>query len=205
MTEIAERLLQWKSELVKKVDNSGSTPLHYLATATNTYMVRQLLKDGRSTAYYSDCEGFYPIHIAASMGSCRIIHELIACCHDMDELVDNKGRNFLHIAVQENKLMVVKYVCQNRELAKMMNAQDNHGNTPLHLAVSSQNREIVRLLLENKSVHPSIQNKKRRTPLDLAITKIDYSLISLQVNEIPPLTFFVRIEKYLPEIQNANE
>ncbi|XP_020113235.1 protein ACCELERATED CELL DEATH 6-like [Ananas comosus] len=114
------------------------------------------------------------------MERCGVIHKLINRCRDMDELVDNQGRNVLHIAVQDNRPTVVKYVCRHRKLERMMNARDNRGNTPLHLAVSSHNQKIVSLLVENGSVHPSIKNKCGRTPLDLAIIEIDYGLISIQ-------------------------
>nr|CAD1831047.1 unnamed protein product [Ananas comosus var. bracteatus] len=79
----------------------------------------------------------------------------------MDELVDNQGRNFLHVAVRNNSLKVVK-------------------NTPLHLAISSPNQNIARLLLENRSVHLSVKNQNGETPLNLAISQIEYGLISIQ-------------------------
>ncbi|OAY83060.1 Ankyrin repeat-containing protein [Ananas comosus] len=128
-------------------------------------MVCELLKHDTSSAYVPDANGLCPVHVASSWGRSDIVRELIGRCPDMDELVDNEGRNFLHVAVVHNRAEIVNFVCQRPLLVKMMNAEDSNGNTPLHLAVASENHRIMSLLLENKSVHPRIINKNGQTPL----------------------------------------
>nr|CAD1831046.1 unnamed protein product [Ananas comosus var. bracteatus] len=129
MTEIAEKLLQWKPILAKKVDNSGSTLLHYLAATDSHYMVRQLLKHDTSPAYVSDSEGLCPIHVASCQGRCDVVRELINSCPDMDELVNKEGRNFFHIAVEHDSAEIVKFVCQSLLFMKMIISKDYNGNT----------------------------------------------------------------------------
>nr|CAD1831068.1 unnamed protein product [Ananas comosus var. bracteatus] len=181
--EIINKLLEWKPALATKVDNSGSTFLHYLAATTRTDAVQQLLKCvDTSTAYLSDCQGYFPIHVAASVGRDSIALVLIDHCNDMDELVDKEGRNFLHIAAQFDEPAIVELVCRQPLLAKMMNARDYKGNTPLHLAAKSKNQRIVSLLSENKRVHHSIINKDGLAPIDLAITQQKPGLVGAQVS-----------------------
>ncbi|OAY69882.1 Protein ACCELERATED CELL DEATH 6 [Ananas comosus] len=197
--EIANKLLDWKPTLVEKVDDSGSTFLHYLAATPLEDAVRQLLERDTSTAYLSDCNGFFPIHVAASMGRRAVAIVLITHCNDMDELVDKEGRNFLHIAVQFDEPAIVEFVSRQPLLAKMMNGRDYKGNTPLHLAVKFKNQKIVSLLLGNRRVHHSIINKDGLAPIDLAITQREQGLAGAQANE-PDLK--KELKKYESTTQN---
>ncbi|XP_020112556.1 ankyrin repeat-containing protein At5g02620-like isoform X2 [Ananas comosus] len=163
---------------------NGQTALHAAALrhpATPLEdAVRQLLERDTSTAYLSDCNGFFPIHVAASMGRRAVAIVLITHCNDMDELVDKEGRNFLHIAVQFDEPAIVEFVSRQPLLAKMMNGRDYKGNTPLHLAVKFKNQKIVSLLLGNRRVHHSIINKDGLAPIDLAITQREQGLAGAQ-------------------------
>ncbi|XP_073004729.1 protein ACCELERATED CELL DEATH 6-like isoform X4 [Typha latifolia] len=133
--ETANELLKWNQILAKISDESGSTPLHYAASAKNDKM-----------------------------------------CPDLDELLDNKGRNLLHTAVEYKSTAIVRYVCGRSELVKLMNARDFEGNTPLHLAVRSGDQEIVSLLIRNKRVYLNIMNNEGLTPLDLSIIGVEDGL-----------------------------
>uniref|UniRef100_A0A0D9WZR9 Uncharacterized protein n=1 Tax=Leersia perrieri TaxID=77586 RepID=A0A0D9WZR9_9ORYZ len=100
-----------------------------------------------SLASISDNEGSYPVHAAAMFGRTRIIDELVKKCPNYYELVDDKGRTFLHIAVQHEKETVDRHICQNDKFAMLLNSTDSHGNIPLHVAVKYGYPRIVCLLL----------------------------------------------------------
>ncbi|CAL5413466.1 unnamed protein product [Camellia sinensis] len=68
----AELLLEWKPDLIKEVDEYGWIPLHYVA-----------------------CYG------VAAHGDVSVMEELLSQCPDCWEMVNSKGQNILHIAVDK--------------------------------------------------------------------------------------------------------
>ncbi|TKW35071.1 hypothetical protein SEVIR_2G347200v4 [Setaria viridis] len=171
--EMTQELLQWNPALVKEVDESGSTPLHYIASVGNISTMKLLLRHDTSPAYMSDSNGLCPVHIAAKMGYGQLIYELCRFCPDCDELLDSRGRNFLHIAIENKKWKVVWRFSGTAELVRMANVMDSEGNTPLHLAVKNADQMIVSLLMATKGVLPNIVNNQGLTALDLAVLATD--------------------------------
>ncbi|PVH64975.1 hypothetical protein PAHAL_2G395300 [Panicum hallii] len=169
--EVVMDILAWKPEgptLLTKVDSSGKSPLHFAVLHYNLDAVELLLNVEASLVRISDKDGLYPLHAAAMVGSTRIIDELITKCHDYYEMVDDKGRNFLHCAVEHARDKVVDHICRNDKFDMLLNATDDEGNTPLHLAVKHGHPRIVTLLLQTMSVKTCIINKNGLTVLDLA-------------------------------------
>ncbi|CAN6199230.1 unnamed protein product [Urochloa humidicola] len=171
--EMTQELLQWNPALVKEVDQSGSTPLHYIASVGNISAMKLLLRHDTSPAYSSDSNGLFPVHIAAKMGYGQLIYELCRFCSDCDELLDSGGRNFLHVAIEHKKWKVVWRFSGTAELVRMANVMDSEGNTPLHLAVKNSDQMIVSLLMATKGVLPNIVNNQGLTALDLAVLATD--------------------------------
>jgi ankyrin repeat protein len=189
--EMTQGLLQWNPTLVKEVDDSGSTPLHYVASVGNIPALKLLLGYDTSPAYVPDSNGLFPVHIAAKMGYGQLIYELSRYFPDCDEMLDSKGRNFLHIAVEHKKWKVVWHFCGTQELERMLNVMDYEGNTALHLAVKNADQMIVSLLMANKAVLPNIVNNQGLTALDLAVLATDKGISYTLVNffTLPPLLF----------------
>ncbi|CAL5086365.1 unnamed protein product [Urochloa decumbens] len=171
--EMTQELLQWNSALVKEVDESGSAPLHYIASVGNISAMKLLLHRDTSPAYSPDSNGSFPVHIAAKMGYGQLIYELCRFCPDCDELLDSRGRNFLHVAIEHKKWKVVWRFSGTAELVRMANVMDSEGNTPLHLAVKNADQMIVSLLMATKGVLPNIVNNQGFTALDLAVLATD--------------------------------
>lgn len=101
------------------------------------------------------------------VGSSWIIDELIKKCPDYYELVDDRGRNLLHCAVEHNEETVVRHICQNEKFAMLLNATDADGNTALHLAAKHGFPRIFSLLLQVMTVEIGITNKDGLTAGDL--------------------------------------
>ncbi|KAL6856976.1 hypothetical protein ACP4OV_018358 [Aristida adscensionis] len=171
--DIPHQILNWEPDgptLLTRVDSSGRTPLHVAIEYGQLNIIELFLGGNKSIeqAHISDNNGLFPVHTAAMMGNTRIIDELIKKCPDYFELVDHKGRNLLHCAVEHNQVQVVQYLCRNNIFAMLLNAIDYDGNTPLHLATKYGFPRIVSLLLETRTVDTFLTNKDGLTAQDLA-------------------------------------
>uniref|UniRef100_A0ACD5YIV8 Uncharacterized protein n=1 Tax=Avena sativa TaxID=4498 RepID=A0ACD5YIV8_AVESA len=200
--ETTKMVLEWKRDLIKQADRSSrSTPLHLAASKGNGEVISLLLAADPSAAYQADIDGSFPIHVAASADEVKAVSVLLdGGREDCAKLRDGRGRTFLHVAVVEDSLSVVTYICKlqsqtfawlcapigaktgwfpslskktSRKLASSaMNMQDKDGNTALHLAVEMGNLWIFSPLLENREVMLDLRNNKGQTPFDLSCTTI---------------------------------
>ena len=118
--------------------------------------------------YQPDYSGFFPIHVAASVGAFRNVDMFIKKCPGSAGLRDAKGRTFLHVAVEKKKVDVISGACRKRSLSWIMNMVDNDGNTALHLAVKAKSIHMFCPLLGNPQVNLNLPNNRGETPLDIA-------------------------------------
>uniref|UniRef100_I1QE53 Uncharacterized protein n=1 Tax=Oryza glaberrima TaxID=4538 RepID=I1QE53_ORYGL len=171
--EIAQEILNWPEgpSLLTRADSSGRTPLHFAVIYGRLDTVKLFLGGDAASprlTSISDSDGSYPVHAAAMFGRTKIIDELVKKCPNYYELVDDKGRNLLHIAVESEQEMVVRHICGNDMFAMLLNATDYDGNTPLHLAVKQGYPRIFGLLLGTRGVDMCIMNKDGHTARDIS-------------------------------------
>ncbi|XP_078154756.1 uncharacterized protein LOC144550644 [Carex rostrata] len=178
--ELTQELLQLYSEpLGKKADETGRTPIHYVASTGNHKIAKLLLDTDPSLAYIQDSDGSFPVHTAVRMGHVNLIVLLLQRCLDSGELLDGNGRNFLHIAIEAGKSDVIFKLLKDSKnklpipywkeiYNNMANTMDNKGNTPLHLAAE---RGGMMSLLKNNKLDLALQNKESLTAFDLSVIR----------------------------------
>lgn len=229
--ELTTILVNWECSLIKIPDESGRTPLHYLAVGCfgrsshllldyllvecvgilSHLMVRlldyisvdnpiiagpffsitatkTLLAKDPSSGYCADLEGSLPIHIAALNGKVGVIHKLIQMSPGCELSCNTSGQTILHVAVRMGRRNVVRYICLNPNLSKMiLNTKDKDGNTALHLAVQKGCSWTFGILVGRSDVYLSFRNKNGHTPLDLAVLGSTSRLKFWPVCSINPL------------------
>nr|CAB3458157.1 unnamed protein product [Digitaria exilis] len=176
--EIVQEILAWEQgpALLSKADSSGKTPLHYAVSHSQHGVLLLLLNAEASLARVPDNQGLFAIHVAAMTGNIQSIVELVERCPDYAELVDGKGRNFLHCAIEHDQENVVRFFCRDDRLAILLNAMDYEGNTPLHLAVKCGHPRMVSSLLQTVTVDVGITNRDGLTAADLAYSHLEPGL-----------------------------
>ncbi|KAM0943827.1 putative ankyrin repeat-containing domain, PGG domain, ankyrin repeat-containing domain superfamily [Dioscorea sansibarensis] len=168
---------------------NGQTALH---AARSQEIARTLLAWKPEIGRLADelsLNGLFAVHIAASMDRAQVITEILKRCPDSDELVDVKGRSFLHVAVMSHSRRVVRYVLQLPILEKLLNYQDYEGNTLLHLAATVGAKDIVYDLVKDSRVDSGMMNDEGRTPLDISFCLYNPSA-PWQIKQTSPCLIF---------------
>ncbi|KAM7518858.1 hypothetical protein LguiB_017820 [Lonicera macranthoides] len=162
-------LLEWKPNLGTEVDADGWLPLHYGAKLGHIQMVRQLLNNNRSLAYFptsDDCKNAV-LHIAADKGNIDLMKEIMSHCPDSVKMANARGRNIIHIAVENKKIKTINFILRQPFVDSLINQKDVDGNTPLHLLAVYKCRALELIFHPKANV---AYNKENKSPLDLCST-----------------------------------
>ncbi|KAI8002396.1 Protein ACCELERATED CELL DEATH 6 [Camellia lanceoleosa] len=183
-------LLEWMPYLIKETDEYGWIPLHYAARYGNEDGVKRILEKDKSMAYITtDQEGdeMTALHIAAAHGNVDVMEELLLCCPDCWEMVNGKGQNVVHIALEMGQKNVTKYILKKSWIIYLINQKDIEGNTPLHLLatlIGSKNLDDPWMELWcHSSGDGNAPNNNNLTPEDIrwAPTEDDYFIKSWNI------------------------
>ncbi|KAJ0101917.1 hypothetical protein Patl1_04352 [Pistacia atlantica] len=166
-------------KLINQPDISGKTALHFATAASQTNIIRELLKESTSSAYLRDNNGRTPLLEAASSGNFDVLQEILLYCPDTMELCDPTGQNALHLAVLNNTTHNVREFLHLQEMKELVNEPDVEGDTPLHLAIKNENYKMVKKLMATECVDLRTKNNKGLTALD--ICESDWNLSYRQV------------------------
>ncbi|PIA45202.1 hypothetical protein AQUCO_01700619v1 [Aquilegia coerulea] len=166
--ETVKMLLEADPDFVSGPCSTGETPLMYAMrealsheNARDYVKIRKLLlkmQPQQSKTRAGENE-WTALHHATSIGDLGAIEDIIRFCPDCSELVDNKGQNFLHLAVKFEHVDVVNYILGTKKIAtSVLNGLDSDGNTPLDIAAFMESEIMTLCLLSNPRVTKKIVN-----------------------------------------------
>ncbi|KAI3915797.1 hypothetical protein MKX01_013253 [Papaver californicum] len=127
------KLVHLLRHIVKEVDKDGRTALHYAVCCGNVEFVDAVIKVDPSICYMSDKDGMTALHHAARLDRrINVLKKMLERCMDCWQVLDNKGRSFLHVAVENNQLGVFDYVVDEissvLEVEAIISMKDKQGN-----------------------------------------------------------------------------
>ncbi|XP_057489039.1 uncharacterized protein LOC130775004 isoform X2 [Actinidia eriantha] len=166
--ECVGELLKRIPNLSKVVDKNGWTPLHCAARQNDARLVRKLLYADKDIAYQiAEGDGKKTaLHLAALHGKVVAMEEILLHYPDCWEMVNDRGQNILHIAIENKKVNAVECILKRPWVSNLLNEKDNEGNTPLHMLVVSDCNipDLIHHPLPNKGAF----NNENLTPRDKA-------------------------------------
>ena len=148
----------------------GTTPLHHAAEHNSVLVVELLIQNGADINAKHVPDNMTPLHSAASFGSQDVARLLIQEEATLDAL-DFEDKTPLIRAQQSNQQEMVMLL-QTAQL-----------NKQLLDAVRDSEQEQVKTLLEQGAQVNTQQNKKRETPLHIAMENRDKKMVSLLIEK----------------------
>jgi ankyrin repeat protein len=184
-------LIRERPEMLRQVDESGSTPLHHAAAFKAPLEIVQLLvrawdRGLRERNHF----GFLPLTIAlgvqAPLEVVRFLVQSYRQSINERSLVD--GTIALHHAVEGlAELAVVKFLAE--EEPEALQKKDNRGRVPLHGAAHVATLAVVQFLAEASASTLREKMNDGRLPLHLAARHRDLDVVKLLVNKWPDAIF----------------
>lgn len=176
LDNVVQTLVEHKVNVNSK-DSESRSPIHIAITSKHPIVTRLLLSHPELNMNVTDRSGQTPFAVALRTRDHEAAGAILAREPGAAEQFDSKGRNFLHLAIQNVDVETVLFLIG---VSANVNSriQDSSHRTPLHLAVSAGSEIIVRhLLLAGSRVNDV--DKHRQTGLHIAAANNRASIISV--------------------------
>ncbi|XP_068939356.1 rabankyrin-5 [Petaurus breviceps papuanus] len=165
LEETVQCLLEFGAN-VSVQDAEGRAPIHVAISNQQSVIIQLLISHPDIRLNVRDRQGLTPFACAMTYKNNKAAEAILKREPGAAEQVDNKGRNFLHVAVQNSDIESVLFLISVQANVNSR-VQDASKLTPLHLAVQAGSEIIVRnLLLAGAKVNEL--TKHRQTALHLA-------------------------------------
>nr|XP_048336589.1 ankyrin repeat-containing protein At5g02620-like [Ziziphus jujuba var. spinosa] len=198
LMENADKLV-WKAKtLMEKADKIGWTPVHYAAFMGYLPAINHFVEFGEDVdaAYLQNKEGNTALHLAVASGHTKIVLEILKWRPDCCEIVNNKGWNILHSALDANNFEeTVISILKNPALNNLINEKDDDGNTPLHHIAMSLNWEQANQFIDHPRMDKMAFNNENRNALDIALSSKEVALLK------KPVTLRLREKGLIPGLR----
>ncbi|XP_015593022.1 rabankyrin-5 isoform X2 [Cephus cinctus] len=127
-------------------DSEGKTPVHVAIQNQHAQIISLLLCHPNIDLSLRDKRGMSPFATALTVRNHKAAQAILERLPTAAEQFDNKGRNFLHMAIQKGDLESVLFLL-SIQVNVNSRVQDVTQTTPLHLAAVSGNEMLVRSLI----------------------------------------------------------
>ncbi|KAF7206584.1 ankyrin repeat and FYVE domain containing 1 [Nothobranchius furzeri] len=165
LEEVVQCLLEFAAN-VNAQDAEGRAPIHAAISNQHNVIIQLLISHPDIRLNIRDRQGMTPFACAMTHKNNKAAEAILKREPGAAEQVDNKGRNFLHVAVQNSDIESVLFLISVQANVNSR-VQDSAKLSPLHLAVQAGSEIIVRnLLLAGAKVNEV--TKHRQTALHLA-------------------------------------
>uniref|UniRef100_A0A674AQG9 Ankyrin repeat and FYVE domain containing 1 n=1 Tax=Salmo trutta TaxID=8032 RepID=A0A674AQG9_SALTR len=165
LEEVVQCLLEFGAN-VNTQDAEGRASIHVAISNQHSVIIQLLISHPDIRLNLRDRQGMTPFACAMTHKNNKAAEAILKREPGAAEQVDNKGRNFLHVAVQNSDIESVLFLISVQANVNSR-VQDAAKQTPLHLAVHAGSEMIVRnLLLAGAKVNEL--TKHRQTALHLA-------------------------------------
>ncbi|XP_046578318.1 rabankyrin-5-like [Haliotis rubra] len=162
---------------VNSQDAEGKSPVHIAIENQHAVIISLLLSHPSLNLTLRDKNGHTPFSAAMTTKNNKAAQQILNREPTAAEQVDNRGRNFLHTAIQKADIESVLFLLSVHANANSR-VQDSQNLTPLHLAVRTGSEMIVRnLILAGASINE--MTKAAETCLHLAAASDHASICSV--------------------------
>lgn len=111
------------------------------------------------------------LKLSARSGSVNVFRYLF------NQLESEDMSQLLHEAVRGGNIEIINLILENKNTVNI-NERDKFGDTAIHIAVRTKQSNIIKYLIRRQA-SVNIENKKNRTPINLAILKVNMSAFDL--------------------------
>ncbi|CAG5076747.1 Similar to Ankfy1: Rabankyrin-5 (Mus musculus) [Cotesia congregata] len=127
-------------------DAEGKTPIHIAIQNQHAEIIALLLCHPNLDLSLRDKKGLSPFATALTVRNNKAAQAILEKLPSAAEQFDNKGRNFLHMAIQKGDMESILFLL-SIQVDVNSRVQDVTQTPPLHLAVGSGNEMLVRSLI----------------------------------------------------------
>ena len=179
---------------ISALNSNGRTPYHDCCFYGQIPIAQVLIQNGVDMNE-RDRAGAFPLHIASSSGKLDVVQWLISSGAAVDE-VDNIGRTPFMVACLHGHLAVAHFLAEHGANIRVKSSEADDFNTALHLACQCGNVDVIRWLVDC-GLDLNVENKKKQTPMMVAVASRSYEAIRFIVrSKFSILDFVLTDEKY---------
>ncbi|KAH8288958.1 hypothetical protein KR044_003172, partial [Drosophila immigrans] len=178
LTKVVQALIDHGAN-VNALDVNNKSPVHIAIKNQHEDIINILLCHPGIDLKLRDKSGLTPFATSLAIRNHKAAQRILERLPNAAEIMDQRGRNFLHIAIIKDDLESVLFL-----LAILVDVNsrvhDAYQSTPLHLAATSKNEMIIRnLILAGARVNE--RDAVQKIPLHIAIERGNISAVSAMI------------------------